>query len=244
MPTPAASAGCEASCTRTTKTRMLKQVRGPQVIERLLALDCAPGTASKRVNIASGKLLLNFQSIIMIIIQFVFEGCTKNNVQTNNITQIGNCDYEGEFGTSSWRLKINLPPVVLPAIAEDFKAADYTASRNNGGLIFATVNFFRIIQLVENVITKFFDNEQHIYVTNCYEEVMSELCKLSVINLCCHHHEESLPYLMMQYVHIRFHFESSRFRNLHLSKIRSKMTSNKKLSRTTSTAKIKDNKLV
>ncbi len=34
------------------------------------------------------------------------------------------------------------------------------------------------------MVTNFFDNDAHIYVTNCYEEVMSELCKLNVLNVC------------------------------------------------------------
>ncbi|EFX70922.1 hypothetical protein DAPPUDRAFT_327702 [Daphnia pulex] len=63
------------------------------------------------------------------------------------------------------------------------------------------------------------------------EEVMSELCKLNVLNVCCDKHEDSLPYLIMQYVHIRFHTESKRFRNIHLSSDRTQMKTNKKLSR-------------
>jgi hypothetical protein len=46
------------------------------------------------------------------------------------------------------------------------------------------------------VVTNFFDNDAHIYVTNFYEEVMSELCKLNVLNVCCDKHEDSLPYLI------------------------------------------------
>ena len=68
-------------------------------------------------------------------------------------------------------------------------------------------------------------------ISNCYEEVMSELCKLNVLNVCCDKHEDSLPYLIMQYVHIRFHTESKRFRNIHLSSDLTQMKTNKKLSR-------------
>jgi hypothetical protein len=88
------------------------------------------------------------------------------------------------------------------------------------------------MQLVENVVSDFFDNADHIYVNNCFEKVMSELCKLKVKNPCCDKHEDSLPYLMMQYVHIRFHTESKRYRNIYLSKDRTLMQQNKKLSRT------------
>lgn len=110
-----------------------------------------------------------------------------------------------------------------------FLSAEFTAERNYGGLTFVTVNFFKIIQKVENIVTKFFDNDAHIYVTNCYEKVMSELCKLNVLNVCCDIHEDSLAYLILQYVHIRFHTESKRFRNINLSSDRTQMKSNKKL---------------
>lgn len=116
-------------------------------------------------------------------------------------------------------------------LPDDFLSDEYTASRNFGNLIFVTVNFFKVIQLVENVVSQFFDNSNHVYVNNCFEEVISELCKLEVINPCCQKHEDSLPYLMMQYVHIRFHIESKRFRNIHLSKERTQMNINKKLSK-------------
>ncbi|KZS02255.1 Uncharacterized protein APZ42_000774, partial [Daphnia magna] len=119
----------------------------------------------------------------------------------------------------------------------NFLSAEYTAERNHGGLTFATVNLFKIIQKVENVMTKFFDNDSHIYVSNCYEVVIEELCKLKVFNVCCEKHEDTLPYLILQYVHIRFHTESKRFRNLKLSKERSQMKTNKKLSRITKTTK-------
>lgn len=72
---------------------------------------------------------------------------------------------------------------------------------------------------------------------DCYEKVMSELCKLKMINPCCKSHVESLPYLMMEYVQIRFHTESKRFRNFHLSKIRTDMNFNIKMSRTASHGK-------
>ena len=62
--------------------------------------------------------------------------------------------------------------------------------------------------------------------------LLSKLCELNLKNSCCGKHEDSLPYLMMQYVHIRFHTESKRYRNIHLSKDRTEMQQNKKLSRT------------
>ena len=61
---------------------------------------------------------------------------------------------------------------------------------------------------------------------------MSKLCELNLKNPCCDKHDDSLPYLMMQYVNICFHTESKRYRKIHLSKDRREMQQNKKLSRT------------
>ncbi|XP_045030600.1 uncharacterized protein LOC123473629 [Daphnia magna] len=72
------------------------------------------------------------------------------------------------------------------------------------------------------------DNDSHVYISNCYETVMSEICKLKLLNVFCFEHEESLPYIILQYVHIRFHTESKRFRNFYLSKERTQMKTNKK----------------
>ncbi|KZS07398.1 Uncharacterized protein APZ42_028953 [Daphnia magna] len=116
----------------------------------------------------------------------------------------------------------------------DFVSAEYTASRNYGGLIFVTVNFFKIIRLVESVISNFFEEKEHIYVTNCFEKLMTQLCQLKIPNPCCKLHEESLPYLIIEYVQIRFHNESKRFRNLYLSKTRTDMNFNLKMYRTAS----------
>jgi hypothetical protein len=73
------------------------------------------------------------------------------------------------------------------------------------------------------VISKFFYNDEHIYVSNCYEAVISELCKLKLLNVFCIQHEESLPYILLQYFHIRFLTESKRYRNIHLTKERTEM---------------------
>ncbi|KAK4022565.1 hypothetical protein OUZ56_008025 [Daphnia magna] len=84
---------------------------------------------------------------------------------------------------------------------------------------------------------RYIDNDSHVYISNCYETVMSEICKLKLLNVFCFEHEESLPYIILQYVHIRFHTESKRFRNFYLSKERTQMKTNKKMSRTSIHAK-------
>ncbi|KZR98131.1 Uncharacterized protein APZ42_006590, partial [Daphnia magna] len=71
------------------------------------------------------------------------------------------CGYLVKTRDSVWK---NCPDCMKGIITkyEDlpytFLSAEYTADRNHGGLIFVTVNFFKIIQLVEDVISRFFDN--------------------------------------------------------------------------------------
>jgi len=63
-------------------------------------------------------------------------------------------------------------------------SAEYTAERNYGALLFTAVNFFKIIKLVEKILSDFFEEKDHVYVTNCYEKVMSKLCKLKTVYPC------------------------------------------------------------
>ncbi|XP_045022881.1 uncharacterized protein LOC116917466 [Daphnia magna] len=58
----------------------------------------------------------------------------------------------------------------------NFLSAEYTAERNHGGLTFATVNLFKIIQKVENVMTKFFDNDSHIYYNSTFNIIRNVNC--------------------------------------------------------------------
>ena len=98
-------------------------------------------------------------------------------------------------------------------------------------LTFATEGFFNVILLVENVISDFFEDKNHVFVSNCIDVVMSGLCELKVRNPCCNQHEDRLVKLIMYYVKIRFFTEAKHLRNLVLSQSKTKMHVNKKLSR-------------
>jgi hypothetical protein len=98
------------------------------------------------------------------------------------------CGYLVKTRDSVWK---NCPDCMKAIITkyEDlpstFLSAEYTAERNHGGLTFVTVNFLKIIRFVADVISKFFYNNEHIYVSNCYESVISELCQLKLLNIFC-----------------------------------------------------------
>ena len=55
-----------------------------------------------------------------------------------------------------------------------------------------------------------------IYPRDSYEDVLSKISELNLIAVSCPEHV--LPFLIMEYVQIRFHFESKRFRNDNFSK--------------------------
>jgi hypothetical protein len=51
-----------------------------------------------------------------------------------------------------------------------------------------------------------------------YEDVLSKISELNLIAVSCPEHSDVLPFLIMEYVQIRFHFEAKRFRNDNFSK--------------------------
>ena len=106
------------------------------------------------------------------------------------------------------------------------------AARNFDGLVFATVKMFKVFQNLESVIEKHFEKSTHIYTRDTYEKVMAKLPELELLNLGCDSHHDLLPYLIMEYVQIRFHFEARRYRNLLLSKIQTAIHTDMKKSRT------------
>jgi len=67
-----------------------------------------------------------------------------------------------------------------------------------------------------------FQSKTHFYVRDSYQIVISKISKLNLINVCCPNHPHVLPYLIFEYVQIRFYFESKRIRNRDLAKPSSK----------------------
>jgi len=105
---------------------------------------------------------------------------------------------------------MQLPESVLPA--------EYVASRSKGGLLFATVKFFKVFQLVEQIVSTQLENKCHVYIKDSYETVIDHICELKLSNPCCENHPETLAFLIMEYVRIRSYFKSKRYRNLYFSK--------------------------
>ena len=104
-------------------------------------------------------------------------------------------------------------------LPEDFLASIYTLERSYGFLQLATVNMFKTFREVEKVITASFSNQNvQIYARDSYEDVLSKISELNLIAVSYPEHSDVLPFLIMEYVQIRFHFEAKRFRNDNFSK--------------------------
>jgi hypothetical protein len=119
----------------------------------------------------------------------------------------------------------------LEDLPETFLPVNYTEARSRGGLKYATENFFKVFQLVEVILSNQFEKESHVFIKDSYEIVMDRICELNLSNPCCESHPECLPFLIMEYVRIRYHFESKRYRNLYFSKEHSQNHSNMKKSK-------------
>lgn len=116
-------------------------------------------------------------------------------------------------------------------LPKNFLAADHTARRSYGGLKFPSVNMFKTFKEVEKVVTSHFQSKNHYYVRDAYQNVISKIGQLSLINVSCTAHPHVLPHLIFEYVQIRFYFESKRIRNIEMSKTTSQMKAFAKHSR-------------
>ncbi|XP_032792929.1 uncharacterized protein LOC116929707 isoform X2 [Daphnia magna] len=124
-------------------------------------------------------------------------------------------------------------------LPHQFEAADFTLSSTRGGLKLATPAMFQTFREVERIIRRHFQDGRHIYLRDSYELVISKICELNLIPVCCSNHPDSLPHLIMDYVLIRFHFESKRYRDLTLSKLKSNVHASKNKSTCVNTASLK-----
>jgi len=104
-------------------------------------------------------------------------------------------------------------------LPEDFTACNYTIERSYGKLKLASVDMFKTFREVERAITDYFDKKgDHIYARDGYEIVLSKISECNLIPVCCSIHDDVLPFLVMEYLQIRFHFEAKSYRDKHLAK--------------------------
>ena len=105
-------------------------------------------------------------------------------------------------------------------LPEDFDAAFYTSLRNKGGLIFVTMA----------KIAHHFEDSNHVYKLDSFQVCIDAISGSGIHPLFCDkHRDDSLPFLIMEYVHVRYHFESKRYKDKYLSRSSAKNMSDDKV---------------
>lgn len=100
----------------------------------------------------------------------------------------------------------------------DFNAQHFTALRTRGGLIFVSVNMFKTFRVVESIIESHFNPIGQMYVAKSFEECIKKISQAQLMKLFCDaHRDKHLPYIIREYVCVRYHFESKRLKNLLLA---------------------------
>jgi hypothetical protein len=118
-------------------------------------------------------------------------------------------------------------------LPEDFTADHYTRIRNKGFLIFVTVNMFQTFRVMEKVIEGHFEPIGQMYVEESFQECMEKISTCHLVPIFCDiHRDEKLPYLIREYVGVRYHFESKRLKNLLLAEASANVKKKQKIGKT------------
>lgn len=117
-------------------------------------------------------------------------------------------------------------------LPKNFDPSCYNKLVNRGKLMFVSQNFFRTFRVIESVVEKHLQNIFQIHMADSFEKCISEVAKSNVIPVFCDaHRDHHLPYLIGEYVVVRYHFESKRLKEKLLSKSATQVKKNFKLSK-------------
>lgn len=120
--------------------------------------------------------------------------------------------------------ELKLPP--------QFNADFYTALLNRGNLIFVTVEMFETFRVIEKIIQKHFEPIGQMYAEESFQTCISSISKAHLIPLFCDvHRDHILPYLIREFVQVRYHLESKRLKSHFLMKASANVKKNKKLAK-------------
>jgi len=124
-------------------------------------------------------------------------------------------------------------------LPSDFDADKYTSSRTQGGLVFVTVPMYQTLNAIERVVTDHFKSLDHIYIPDTYHECINKVSLINVIPLFCDaHRDANMATLIMEYVKVRYYFESKRLKDVLLSKEQSQIKASFKLATTAHTSDV------
>ncbi|KZS13884.1 Uncharacterized protein APZ42_020883 [Daphnia magna] len=195
--------------------------------KRIPLSDCSTGNRQPLISKASNHgTLINLASP-----REHFEMINRINPIDRNVTVVNNL-----FGAAQGEGTVTLHDFGandLPLLSERLASTESEAS----DACFSTMDLEPTLNSTESESisgdpkTSSANDPSDVPSSNSYEEVLSKIKELSLIPISCTQHPGTLPYLIMEYVHIRFHFEAKRYQNLHLSKQNASILNHKKLSK-------------
>lgn len=118
-------------------------------------------------------------------------------------------------------------------LPNEFSDDDFTRCRTKGRLIFVTIPVYQTMSVVEKIVSKHFESTSHIYLMDSFHECIAQISHEHVVPLFCNsHRDKKFGILILEYVKVRFYFESKRLKNLLLSKEKASVKSHMKLATT------------
>lgn len=118
-------------------------------------------------------------------------------------------------------------------LPSDFYAAFVTSLKSKGFLKFASLGMYYTFAKVERILQDHFKSEGA-YMRDSFQQVISEIANdgISMPNICCpSHRREKVPFLIFEYIGIRYHIESKRYKNEVLEKLKEEQHKLRKLSK-------------
>ena len=117
-------------------------------------------------------------------------------------------------------------------LPSNFNADFYTALRNRGKLLFVTVQMFETFRVINAIIEKHFQSMGQIFVDDSFQICITEISKAHLLPLFCEvHRDHVFPYVIREFVQLRYHFESKRLKENLLSNASANVKKNKKLAK-------------
>ena len=100
-------------------------------------------------------------------------------------------------------------------LPNDFYAAYITKLKSQGFLRFASLGMYYTFAKVEKILQDHFKTDKA-YLRDSFEKVIKEVATngLGIPKICCESHRESMfSFLVYEYIEIRYHIESKRYKN-------------------------------
>jgi hypothetical protein len=119
-------------------------------------------------------------------------------------------------------------------LPSDFYAAFITSMKSLGYLRFASVPMYYAFSKVERLLQLHFQSE-NAYLRDSFDSIISTVAENGIggiPNICCSRHKEkTIPFLILEYIEIRYHIEAKRYKKDVLQKLKTKQPKLHKLSR-------------